>query len=279
MCIARSMRYQVDYSPARYQSTPKLGFTPWADSSENRFTRRREGTRRTQGRLVIRSPDLIARRRMSPGYELLRRSYRLAACLAYLATVPLRWYWCTSQRVRWRYGWRLYGRPRFRVRGANARIRIGERLVARSSSRGNSIGVFQPVIITAWGRNAQVNIGDDVAMSGCSITAEERITVGNRVMIGAGALILDSDAHPLDPQERFKGGRGRTAPILIEDDVFVGARAIVLKGVRIGKGAVVAAGAVVVKDVPAYTIVGGNPARPIGHVPAGGLSVGKAVSP
>lgn len=221
---------------------------------------------------------MIALLRMLHGYELLKGSYRLASCLGYLVSVPLRWYWCASQRVRWRYGWRLYGRPRFRVRGANARIRIGERLGARSCSHGNSIGVFQPVIITAWGRNAQVDIGDDVAVSGCSITAEERITIGNRVMVGAGALILDSDAHPLDPQERFKGGCARTAPILIEDDVFVGARAIVLKGVHIGKGAVVAAGAVVVKDVPAYTIVGGNPARPIGYVPVAGHPAGEAVS-
>ena len=197
------------------------------------------------------------------------RSHRLASCLVYLVTVPLNWYWCASQRVRWRYSWRLYGRPRFRVCGSNARILIGERLVARSRSHGNSIGVFQPVIITAWGRNAKVEIGDDAAISGCSITAEECISIGNRVMIGAGALIMDSDAHPLDPQERFKGGRGCTAPVVIEDDVFVGARAIVLKAVHIGKGAVVGAGAVVAKDVAEYTIVGGNPARPIGRVPAG----------
>ncbi len=85
-------------------------------------------------------------------------------------------------------------------------------------------------------------------------------------MIGAGALILDSDAHPLDPEQRRKGGPARTAPITIEDDAFIGARAIVLKGVRIGQGAVVAAGAVVAKDVAPRTIVGGNPARPIGTV-------------
>jgi len=223
-------------------------------------------------------PDLYSQLRMLPGYELLRSSYRLASSLAYLTTLPLGWYWCTFQRVKWRYGWRLYGRPRFRVRGANARIKIGERLVARSRSDGNCIGVFQPVIITAWGRNAQVEIGDDAAISGCSITAEERVTIGNRVMIGAGSLILDSDAHPLDPWERFKGGRACTAPIVIEDDVFVGARAIVLKGVHIGKGAVIAAGAVVVKNVPAYTIVGGNPARPIGQVPVVARFAAEAIS-
>ena len=210
---------------------------------------------------------------MFSGHELLRRNYRTAVRLWYLATVPLHWYWCASQGVRWRYGWHLYGRPRFRVRGPNSSIRIGERFTARSCSHGNSIGVFQPVIITTWRRNAHVDIGDDVGMSGCSITAEERIAIGHRVMIGAGALILDSDAHPLDPWERFTGILGRTAPVVIADDVFVGARAIILKGVHIAKGAIVAAGAVVTKDVAAYTIVGGNPARPIGHVPVNGRSV------
>ncbi len=215
---------------------------------------------------------------MLRGYQQLQRGYRLLSWLGQLAAMPLRWYWCASQQVRWRYGWRLYGRPLFRVRGANARICIGARLTARSCSDGNSIGVFQPVIITAWGQNAQVHIGDDAALSGCSITAEERITIGNRVMIGAGVLIMDSDAHSLNPWKRFAGGRGRTTPVVIDDDVFVGARAIVLKGVHVGKGAVIGAGAVVVKDVPDYTIVGGNPARPIGHVPIGGCATEEIIS-
>ena len=102
-------------------------------------------------------------------------------------------------------------------------------------------------------------------MSGCSITAEERISIGNRVTIGSGVLIMDTDAHSIVPGER-KSGLGRTAPIIIEDDVFIGARAIVLKGVHVGRGAVIGAGAVVVNDVATMTIVGGNPARTIGTV-------------
>jgi len=161
----------------------------------------------------------------------------------------------------------LHGRPIFRVHPVNARIRIGERFHAHSRSQGNAIGVFQPVIISAWAPGAQIEIADDVGMSGCSVTAEQHITIGKRVTIGAGVLIMDTDAHPLDPEQRFRGVPARTAPVVIEEDVFVGARAIILKGVRLGKGAVVAAGAVVTKDVPCYTIVGGNPARQIGTIP------------
>ena len=180
--------------------------------------------------------------------------------------IPLAWYWCVSQGVRWQPGVRFYGRPFFRTKGAGSKIAIGKRFIARSVSGGNSIGVCQPVIITAWGENASVSIGDDVKISGCSITAQNIINIGNRVMIGSGALIMDSDAHHLNPKLRMQGALGKTAPIRIEDDVFIGARAIILKGVHIGIGAVIAAGSVVVKDVPAGTIVGGNPAQPIGAV-------------
>ena len=179
-----------------------------------------------------------------------------------LIVAPIDWMWCRLGGVRWRRGWRLSGFPQFRSRGG--KILIGERFSAHSRSKGNSIGVFQPVIITAWRRGAEVIIGDDVGVSGCSILAEERITIGNRVLIGAGVLIIDTDAHPILSEDRKAGSPARTAPIVIGDDVFIGARAIVLKGVRIGVGAVVGAGAVVTADVPPGKIVGGNPAKIIG---------------
>jgi acetyltransferase-like isoleucine patch superfamily enzyme len=126
--------------------------------------------------------------------------------------------------------------------------------------------VFQPVILTAWGNQARLELGDDVGLSGCSILASKYVRIGNRVLVGAGALILDTDAHPLDPVARMNNGPAKCLPIIIEDDVFIGSRAIITKGVTIGAGAVVAAGAVVVKAVPAGMIVGGNPAKIIGCV-------------
>ena len=189
----------------------------------------------------------------------LRIGYRGLRWLATACMAPVDFLFCRFCCVRWRWGWRLNGFPQFRVRGG--RITIGERFVAHSCSKGNSIGVFQPVIITAWGKGAEVIIGDDVGLSGCSITAERRIRIGNRVLVGAGVLIIDSDAHPLTPEGRKAKEMAATAPIEIGDDVFIGARAIILKGVTIGDGAVIGAGAVVVKDVPPRSIVAGNPAR------------------
>ena len=84
---------------------------------------------------------------------------------------------------------------------------------------------------------------------------------------GAGCLITDSDSHPLHPSDRRRDhAKTVTKPIVIEDDVFVGARAIVLKGVRLGQGCVVGAGSVVTKDVPAMAIAAGNPAKVVAQV-------------
>lgn len=90
------------------------------------------------------------------------------------------------------------------------------------------------------------------------------VTMGNYVMIGPELLITGAD-HRYDEPGVAMIFSGRPAPqdIVIEDDVWIGARVTLIKGVRIGRGAVVAAGAVVTHDVPRYTIVGGVPARPI----------------
>lgn len=99
-------------------------------------------------------------------------------------------------------------------------------------------------------------------MTGGSICSAERVTIGNHVVIGANTVISDTDFHPLDPEMRRLGDTGtKTAPIEIEDDVFIGMNCLILKGVTIGRGSVVGAGSVVTRDVAAYTVVGGNPAR------------------
>jgi acetyltransferase-like isoleucine patch superfamily enzyme len=111
-----------------------------------------------------------------------------------------------------------------------------------------------------------VKIGDNVGLSGCSITALERVTIGNRVLVGAGVLIVDTDAHPLHPADRLRGLPPAISPVEIADDVFIGARAIILKGVHVGQGAVIGAGSVVTSDVPAFKIAAGNPARVVAEV-------------
>jgi acetyltransferase-like isoleucine patch superfamily enzyme len=180
--------------------------------------------------------------------------------------LPVYWYWCVTQGVRLRSGWLLSGRPVFRTGWKGGRIRVGTHFTALSKSDWNVIGVFQPVILTASGSKAVIEIGDHVGISGSSITACERITIGSRVLIGSGVLIMDNDAHPLTPEGRLANEALRSVPVEIGDDVFIGARAIILKGVKIGAGAVVGAGSVVAKDVPARAIVAGNPARVVGKV-------------
>lgn len=88
------------------------------------------------------------------------------------------------------------------------------------------------------------------------------VSIGDYVLISWDVNIIEFDYHAPG------GGIPKPKPIIIEDEVWIGARCIITKGVTIGKGAILAAGAVVTKDVPPYTLVAGNPAKPIKNVPS-----------
>jgi len=105
-----------------------------------------------------------------------------------------------------------------------------------------------------------LEIGDGTGInSGASICAENHVSIGRNCLIGNLCLIMDTDFHDASDHNR----RPDAVPIVIEDNVWLAARVTVLKGVRIGEGAVVSAGSVVVVDVPPYSLVGGVPARVI----------------
>jgi hypothetical protein len=168
--------------------------------------------------------------------------------------------------IAWQEGWRIYGAPIIQ-RHAESTIRIGRDLTVRSWYASNPLGVVRRTLLCTWARGAQLIIGNGVGMTGAVLVAQTRIEIGDQVWIGANSSIVDTDFHPLAPEaRRIDPSAGKSAPILIEDEVFIGMWAIILKGVHIGRGAVIGAGAVVAQDVPARTIVAGNPARPVGQV-------------
>lgn len=122
--------------------------------------------------------------------------------------------------------------------------------------------------------NALIEIGDYSYIANASLVCSERITIGARVLIAGGVTVADSDFHPVMPAARLAdtialspvGNRLHrpkvsTKPVVIGDDVWIGYNATILKGVRIGAGAMVAPGALVIEDVPPETEVAGNPAR------------------
>ncbi|MBE6337299.1 MAG: acyltransferase [Lentimicrobiaceae bacterium] len=152
---------------------------------------------------------------------------------------------------------------RLLTRSKNGELIIGNNFKSNNKIKSNSIGLIQPCIFNIYAPNSKIIIGDNVGISGSTICATTSVTIGNNVLIGSGCLISDTDSHPIDWEDRLydRNEKTRKAPIVIEDNVFIGARSIILKGVTVGEGAVIGAGSVVSKDVPPYSIVCGNPAR------------------
>lgn len=163
--------------------------------------------------------------------------------------------------IPWGEGWYFSGRPIVRVvRSSNVRAGCRLKLLSRTAA----LGINHPVVLATLAPGSFIHIGDDVGISGATICARMGITIGNRVLIGANVSIIDNDMHPLESEgRRYRQDGIQAAPIVIEDDTFIGAEAIILKGVTVGRGSVVGAGSVVVSDVPPYSIVAGNPARVI----------------
>ena len=131
----------------------------------------------------------------------------------------------------------------------------------------------------AVGAEGRVEIGDYCYFTNAVLLCELELRIGSYVVIGWNATIADTDFHPVAPAERIADavacsplGAGRPRPpiarrpVVLEDDVWVGPNALILKGVRIGAGSFVEAGALVAHDVPPRSRVAGNPARVVGTV-------------
>jgi len=107
------------------------------------------------------------------------------------------------------------------------------------------------------GKSGKLIVGRNSRLNGVHIDARELVEIGDTVQIGPYTIIMDSDFHDLKDHSKD----GPSKPIYIEDDVWIATRVTILKGVRIGKGSVIAAGAIVTKDIPAYCVAAGTPAR------------------
>lgn len=158
----------------------------------------------------------------------------------------------------------------FRLRG----IRIGEKtrigpwlqvIRPRCVRVGPRCEIEQGVFLKCIDDAARLDIGEYVFVgAGTEIDVAESVAIGPHTLIAPGVFITDHEHNHGRGRRLDEQGR-RSAAVLIGADVWLGAHVIVLPGVTIGDGAIVAAGAVVTKDIPSYAIVAGVPARKIGE--------------
>jgi len=167
---------------------------------------------------------------------------------------------------------RMYSLPICR-RHRQATIRIGSHVGICNKLTENLAGVLHPTVLVAASPQARLVIGDHVGISGAVIYCTREIVIEDYAALGANVKVYDTDFHPLDHAARRASGPAASKPVRICQDAWIGADATILKGVCVGARSIVAAGAVVTKDVPPDTIVAGVPARVIGAV--GGINANK----
>ncbi len=154
----------------------------------------------------------------------------------------------------------ILGTPRIK-RHPGSTIRLGRRVSLFSAAFANPLGPQTKCYLHTMVPGALIEIGDDAGISSSTIVARERVQIGERSIIGADSLIIDSDFHSLDAEMRRKAvtDNPKVIPVVVENDVFVGARCILLKGAILRNKAVLGAGSVLAKEVPAESVAWGNP--------------------
>lgn len=159
------------------------------------------------------------------------------------------------------HGCSCVGVPYF-YRTPHSTLHVGRGSKILSSFRSNHIGSMSRSRLCTLTPTARLVIGQRVGMSAVTITVHDSIEIGDDTQIGAGTVIIDSDFHDLSPDVEARHHRlGPTAPVRIGCNVFIGTRCLILKGVTIGDHAVVGAGSVVTRDIPAGAVAAGNPCR------------------
>ena len=167
--------------------------------------------------------------------------------------------------VEFKKGLTLYGKPLVRLT-PGGRVSLGGKCVLCSQSEANFAGINHRVILALLRPGAELSIGDDTGISGGSFCAAKSVRIGSGCLIGANCLVTDCDFHALKPEGRRHNSDPADigcAPVVIGDNVWLGANVTVLKGVTIGRDTVVAAGSVVTKSLPEGVLAAGVPAKVI----------------
>jgi acetyltransferase-like isoleucine patch superfamily enzyme len=178
---------------------------------------------------------------------------------------------------------RLLGRPTCILASGAKLHRLAKICNASGNDRHILIGSNSLILgeLLTFVNGGQIQIGEWCYVGeGTRIWSALEIIIGDRVLIGHNANIFDNLTHPISPGLRHKqyqvlatSGRPKERglaerAVRIGSDAWIGANSIILRGVTVGEGGIVGAGSVVTKDVPAFTIVGGNPARVIRELTA-----------
>lgn len=160
------------------------------------------------------------------------------------------------------------GMPKLKFNPALLKVEIGKGFVCRSGPN-HSVGNACCSKIDVRG-GGKLTIGNNVGISNTVIQCHKEIVIGDFVNIGDGCFIMDTNFHSTDWQERADRSidtkRKKSKPVYIGNYVFIGTRTIVCKGVSIGEKSIIAAGSVVVKDIPPKVIAGGNPCKVIKEI-------------
>lgn len=147
-------------------------------------------------------------------------------------------------------------------------IGAGVRIIS-TARRATAATLYAPTRLRTHGPKAAIVLDAGVELSGTSITARsQRICVGRHTLFGPNCVLTDADFHAVWPPEcrHLEPACERDAPVTIGAHVWVGMGCIILKGVTIGDGAVIGAGSVVTRDIPANTLAAGSPARVLRHL-------------
>jgi len=207
--------------------------------------------------------------------QLLEFSYLVASftgkILSYI--FPLRLFVWTDVCMQLIYNERIV--HLFKTFGTRSSIQMRATVIGgQYISIGNNVCIMKNAILTAWDRNdaagqlfsPEITFGDGTVIGEQShITAINKICIGRNVLSGRSLTVTDNghgrsefNSMNIPPRQRELYSKG---PVLIEDNVWLGDKVTVLPGVTIGRNSIIAANSVVTKDVPPYSVVGGNPGR------------------
>lgn len=156
---------------------------------------------------------------------------------------------------------RVWGNIRFLIYGPGS-IEIGKNFHAVSTRKRSFITLFSPCHLSIVG-DAKIILGEHVGLNGTTIVSRKKILIGDNTMIGPNTIIVDHDGHVVWPPSERWTKSDEADEVIIESDVWIGMNAIILKGVRIGQGSIIAAGSVVVEDVDPGSLYAGNPAKKV----------------